>query len=93
MESSHSLVVKLWQKGVGIQLLLWSHEVMSDSVAPWTVACQALLSIGFPRQEYWSGLPLPTPGALPDPESEPAFPDWQADSLPLSHQGSPHEWV
>ena len=59
----------------------------------WTVARQVPLSMGFPRQEYWSGLPLPTPGDLPDPESEPEFPDWQADSLPLSHQGSPHEWV
>ena len=49
--------------------------------------------IGFPRQEYWSELPLPTPGDLSDPESESEFPDWQADSLPLSHQGSPHEWV
>jgi len=49
--------------------------------------------MGFPRQEYWSGLPLPIPGDLPDPDSKPEFPDWQADSLPLSHQGSPHEWV
>ena len=59
----------------------------------WTVAHQAPLLIGFPRQEYWSELPLPTPGDLSDPESESEFPDWQADSLPLSHQGSPHEWV
>ena len=36
-------------------------------VAPWTVACQASLSMGFPREEYWSGLPCPPPGALPDP--------------------------
>ena len=36
-------------------------------VARWIVACQAPLSIGFPRQEYWSGLPFPTPGDLPDP--------------------------
>ena len=43
--------------------------------------------------KYWSGLPLPIPGDLPDPDSKPEFPDWQADSLPLSHQGSPHEWV
>ena len=46
---------------------------MSDSfVTPWTVAYQALLSMGFPRQEYWSGLPFPSPGDLPDPGSEPA---------------------
>ena len=39
-------------------------------VAPWTVACQALLPMGFSRQEYWSGLPLPSPGDLPDPGIE-----------------------
>ena len=37
----------------------------------WTVACQAPLSMGFSRQEYWSGLPFPPPGDLPDPEIEP----------------------
>ena len=37
----------------------------------WTVACQAPQSMGFPRQEYWNGLPFPSPGDLPDPEIEP----------------------
>ena len=54
---------------------------------PWTVACQAPLSIEFSRQEYWSGLPFPTPGDLPHPGIEPGA--LEADSLPLSHQGSP----
>ena len=47
--------------------------------------------MGFPRQEYWSGLPFPSPGDLPlEGEGiEPASPAWQADSLPLSHLGSP----
>ena len=46
--------------------------VVSDSfVTPWTVAHQASLSTGLFRQEYWSGLPFPTPGELPDPEIEP----------------------
>ena len=49
---------------------------------PWTVACQALLSMGFSRQEYWSGLPFPSPGDLPDPGIEPGSPALQADSLP-----------
>ena len=40
-------------------------------VTPWTVAYQALLSVGFSRQEYWSGLPFPSPGDLPDPGIEP----------------------
>ena len=56
---------------------------MSDSfVIPWTVARQASLSMGFPRQEYWSGLPFPSPGDLPDPGIEPGSPALQADSLP-----------
>ena len=41
---------------------------------PWTVACQTPLSIGFPRQEYWSSLPFPSPGDLPDPGIEPMSP-------------------
>ena len=48
---------------------------MSDSLRPlWTVACQAPLSVGFFRQEYWSGLPFPSPGDLPDPGVEPQSP-------------------
>ena len=43
-------------------------QVMSDSVTPWTVALQAPLSMGFPRQEYWTGLPFSSPGDLPNPE-------------------------
>ena len=43
-------------------------------VTPWTVAYKASLSMGFSRQEYWSGLPLPSPGDLPDPEIEPGSP-------------------
>ena len=62
---------------------------MSNSFAtPWTVACQAPLSLGFLRQEYWSGLPFPSLGDLPNPEMEAASPVLQVDSLPLSHQGS-----
>ena len=53
------------------------------------IACQALLSMEFPRQEYWSGLLFPFPGDLPNPGIEPGSPALQADSLPLSHQGSP----
>ena len=53
---------------------------------PWTVAHQAPLSMGFSRQEYWSGLPFPPPGDLPIPGIEPASPTSQADSLLLSHQ-------
>ena len=44
------------------------------TVTPWTVACQAPLSMKFSRQEYWSWLPFPTPGDLPNPGIEPAYP-------------------
>ena len=55
----------------------------------WTAASQALLSMGFSRQEYWSGLPCLPPGDLSHSGTEPVFPALQRDSLPLSHQGSP----
>ena len=57
----------------------------------WTVADQDPLSMGFPKQEYWSGLPFPSPGDLPDPGSKPRPSALQVDSSPLSHQGSPHD--
>ena len=50
-------------------------------VTPWTVARQAPLSMGFPRQEYWNGLQFPPPGDLPDPGIETVSPALQADSL------------
>ena len=56
---------------------------MLDSVQP-----MAPLSMGFSRQEYWSRLPCPSPGVLPDPGIEPTSPAWQVDSLPPSHLGS-----
>ena len=59
-----------------------SHSVVSDSATPWTVAYQASQSMGFSRQEYWSGLPFPSPGDLPDPGIEPGSPALQADALP-----------
>ena len=51
-------------------------------VTSWTVAYQAPLSMGFSRQEYWSGLPFPSPGALPNPGIKPQSPELQADALP-----------
>ena len=56
----------------------------------WTIACQAPLSMGFPRQEYWSGLPFPSPRGLPDLGIGSTYLGWRTDSLPLSHLGSPH---
>ena len=59
---------------------------------PWTIAHQAPLSMEFSRQEYWSGLPFPSPGDLPDPGIKPASPmslALQADSFPAEPLGSP----
>ena len=56
---------------------------------PWTVAEQAPLSMGFPKQEYWSGWPFPSQGDLPDPGIKPASAPLQAYSLLLGHQGIP----
>ena len=57
------------------QLVLFSHQVMSDSfVTSWTVSHQGPLSVGFPRQEYWSRLPFPSPGDVPNPGIKPASP-------------------
>ena len=58
-------------------------------VTPWTAAYQAPPSMGFSRQEYWSGLPFPSPGDLPDPGIEPRSPALQADSLSAEPQGKP----
>ena len=57
---------------------------------PWTVAYKAPLSMEFSRQEYWSGLPFPSPGDLPGPGIEPRSPAFRADALPSGHQGSPN---
>ena len=66
---------------------------MSDCfVTPWGVPYQAL-SMRFSRQEYWSGLPFPSSGDLPNPGIDPLLHCWQADSLPLGHLGSPCWWL
>ena len=57
--------------------------------APWTGAHQAPLSMEFSRKEYWSGLPFPSPGDLPNPGIEPGCPALQADSLPTEPLGKP----
>ena len=68
-----------------------NFSVVSDSATPWTVSHQAPLSMGFSRQEYWSGLPYPSPGDLPKPGIKPRSPAFQADSLPTELSGKPKE--
>ena len=72
----------------------WSSESKSFGcvwlfVSPWTVACQASLSIGFFRQGYWSGLPFPSPGHLPEPGIKRVSPTLRADSLLSEPPGKP----
>ena len=59
------------------------------TLTPWTVVCQAPLSMEFSRQEYWSGLSFPSPGDLPDPGIKPRSPALLADSLPSEPPGKP----
>ena len=84
---------------LGRMKLKWSRSVMSDCnardpgvrlfVTPWTAAHQAPPSMGFSRQECWSGLPFPSPGDLPDPGIEPRSPVLQADALLSEPPGKP----
>ena len=65
---------------------------LCPTVIPWTVAYQAPPSMGFSRQEYWIGLPFPSPGDL-DPEFEPGSPALQADALPSELPGKAKQSV
>ena len=70
-------------------LLLFSHSAVFDTfVTPWTVTHQVSLFMGFLRQQYWSGLPFPSPGILPNPGIKPPS-LVLADSVPLSCRESP----
>ena len=73
--------------------LKWSRSVVSNSMTPQTAARQAPLSMEFSRQEYWSGLPFPSPGDLPHPGIKPRAPGLQADSLPSEPLGKPYVFV
>ena len=59
-------------------------------MTPWTVACRAPQSVEFPRQEYWSELPSPSPGDVSDPGMEPGSPVLQVDSVPSEPPGKPN---
>ena len=71
-------------------LCVLSYFCHSDSAIPWTVSVQAPLSMGFSRQEYWSGLPHTPPRHLPNPGIELRSPAMQVDFLPSEPPGKPH---
>ena len=74
-----------------MQGVVFSQSVMPTLCNPMDyIACQAPLFMGFPRQGYWSGLPFPSPGDLPDLEIEPTSPALQGDSLPSEPPGKPN---
>ena len=64
-----------------VHVMLSRFSRVQLHAALWTVALQAPLSMGFSRQEYWCGLPFPSPGDLPNPEIEPGSPALEADAL------------
>ena len=72
-------MVTIWDK---VKVKVKSLSRVRLFVTPWTVAHQAPPSMEFSRQEYWSGLPFPSPGDLPNPGIEPRSPALQADALP-----------
>ena len=83
-----------WMSGCSLPLYISSVKVKLKLlsrvrllVTPWTAAHQAPPSMGFPRQVYWSGVPLPSPGDLPNPGIEPGSPALQADALPSEPPG------
>ena len=92
----HQVIVKIknykFQCSVNRKVKVKSLSCVQFFVTPWTVACQASLSMGFSRQEYWSGMPFPSPGDLPNPGIKPRSPASRADPLPSMgfYQGSPY---
>ena len=92
--SSGALTLRWWSFGKLIICAYWAQSLslVQHFATIWTVAHQALLSMGFPRQEYWIGLPFPSPGDLPDPGIKPessVFPAFQPHSLPSESLGKP----
>ena len=80
-DSERSVQSRMW--------VLSCFSCIQIFVTRWTVACQAPLSMGFSRQEYWSGLPFPSPGDLPNPGIEPGFPALRADFKLSEPPGKP----
>ena len=84
--------IDLWGMG-GVSEWVKSLSHVRLFATSWTVACQTCHSMGFSRQEYWSGLPFPSPGDLPDPGIKPRSPTLQADSLATEPPRKPRTTV
>ena len=79
--TNHTYLDLKWYSSYYEQVKMIVAQSLSDSATPWTIACQAPLSMEFSSQEYWSGLPYPSPGDLPVSGVEPGSPALHADSL------------
>ena len=89
MQAQANTGLHIKMTGLHVCMLSWFWL----SATPWIIIHQASLSMGLSRQEYWNGLPFPSPRDLPDPGIKPMFPVapvLQADSLPMNYWGSPH---
>ena len=89
MQNAVKKVFLLSLYGTQVKAQVKSESVLLFVIA-WAVAHQAPLSMEFSKQEYWNGLPFPSPGIFPTQGSNPCLLHWQ-DSLPLSHEGNPCE--
>ena len=95
---AQNFALKTLKRGIsrnlqGIESESGSISCIQLSATPWTIACQTPLSMGFSRQEYWSGLPFLSPEDLPDLRIKPESPTMQTDSLLSEPQGKPGLWV
>ena len=88
--TNHTYLDLKWYSSYYEQVKMIVAQSLSYSATPWTIACQAPLSMEFSRQEYWSGLPYPSPGDLLDSGIEPGSPALQVDSLPSEPPGKPN---
>ena len=88
-----STMRETWVQALGQEDLLEKEMTTHSSILawkiPWTRACQTPLCVGFPRQEYWSGLPFPSPGDLPDPGLEPVSPALSGRFFTIEPPGKP----
>ena len=89
MDRSRNL--NLWPLELEVKVKVKSLSRVRLFVTPWTVACLAPLTMGYPKQEYWNRLQFSTPGDLPDPGIEPRSPTFQADALTSEPPGKPKE--
>ena len=88
LDSFPFLMIHLYNNHVCVWVL--SSSVVSDSVTPWTVANKALLSVEFSRQEYWSGMPFPSLGDLPNPGIKPESPALAGEFFTTAPPGKPY---